>query len=124
MEMRALNTFEEGCLRSKEEAWTWKGKAAGGRRVRTQIDYVMVGPTMHGTAEALRRKLPFKSDHRPVLGHLVSLNQVPFAWTTYRGSTLKGWEPADLEEEAISRTCMPSSSGGCGRERGAAHPEA
>eukprot|EP00972_Heterocapsa_arctica_P060592 8938437-Heterocapsa_arctica.AAC.1 len=32
MEMRALNTFEEGCMRGKEECWTWKGKAAGGRR--------------------------------------------------------------------------------------------
>eukprot|EP00972_Heterocapsa_arctica_P089180 13150121-Heterocapsa_arctica.AAC.1 len=43
--------------------------------------------------------MPFKSDHRPVLAHLFTLDREPFAWTTFRGATLKGWEPADSEEE-------------------------
>eukprot|EP00972_Heterocapsa_arctica_P074219 10954775-Heterocapsa_arctica.AAC.1 len=30
---------------------------------------------------------------------MVTLDQEPFAWTTYRGATLKGWEPADPVEE-------------------------
>eukprot|EP00972_Heterocapsa_arctica_P034343 5058206-Heterocapsa_arctica.AAC.1 len=54
---------------------------------------------MHGTAEALRKRMPFKSDHRPVLAHLYTLDREPFASTTFRGATLKGWEPADSEEE-------------------------